>query len=171
MRKNVGFSRLLHDFDLRLASVFLVLLIAITVAGVFFRYYLNRPLTWLEEVQLACFIWVAFLGACAVARKTGHIAIDAFVGIFPMFLRKVAKTVTHLVIIAAIGFLGYYSLLFVNQMYTSGRSTNILLIPNWLIYAVVPAACLYMAVNSFLVLAGARDPRPVEYRKEDPDHV
>lgn len=166
-----GGWRTLLQVDLCIAMLLLAVLIFITFLGVVMRYCVNSPLTWLEEVQLACFVWIVFPGACAVARNTGHIAIDAFVGLFPMVLRRATKLITHLVIIATIGFLGWNAWRHTTQMYTSNRMTNILEIPYWLIYGIVPISCLYLVLNSILVLAGVIDPKPVNFVKEEAENV
>lgn len=55
-----------------------------TLAGVFFRYFLNDALSWSEEAARFAMIWVAVLGGGLTYRAGGHIAVD-------MFLRKLPK--------------------------------------------------------------------------------
>lgn len=135
-----------YEVDLLLSCAALLVLIVITVAGVAMRYMMNRPLQWMEELQLWCIVWVVFLGASAVSRRSGHIAIDAFVGLFPRFLRNAAWGISRVVTTIVMIFFGYQSLLMVRQMITSDRSTNILSIPLALVYAAIPAACVIMAL-------------------------
>ena len=50
----------------------------LTLAQVFWRYVLEQPLQWSEEVARYCFVWVTFLGAAALMRlPEGHPVIDA----------------------------------------------------------------------------------------------
>ena len=130
-----------------IACAALGFLVALTVIGVGMRYLINRPIYWMEEVQLWCFVWVVFLGACAVARANSHIAIDAIVSFFPMGLRRTVGVFALVVTIAALLFLGYYSCFHVWQMYERTRLTNILGIPYALIYFVVPLSCLIMSLT------------------------
>jgi len=157
----------LRDVDLYLACLALGMLIVVTVSGVFARYLINRPFGWMEEVQLWCFLWTVFLGAGAVARHGGHIAIDAFIGLFPRILRRFARFICQMVIVAVVGFLGYYAWSLVEQMHRTERVTNILSVPYYIIYAVVPLACLIMILVALynavmIVLAALGIVRPHE---------
>ena len=48
----------------------------ITLVQVFFRYGLNHSLAWPEEMTRWAFVWLVFLGAAMLTRRSGHIAID-----------------------------------------------------------------------------------------------
>lgn len=50
----------LRQIDIGISVIALVLLIAVTFAGVIFRYVFSKPFSWQEEVQLALIIWVIF---------------------------------------------------------------------------------------------------------------
>jgi TRAP-type C4-dicarboxylate transport system permease small subunit len=48
---------------------------ACVLAQVVFRYALNDPLTWSEELARYLFIWCAFLGWLIASRRNTHLAI------------------------------------------------------------------------------------------------
>lgn len=148
MEKRNGVFGIIRELDYGIAMATLTVLIFVTVLGVFMRYFVNRPLTWLEEVQLWLLVWIVFFGGSAVTRRFGHIAIDAFVGLFPQWLRKFSIGICNAVTAIVMGFLFYFALRHVMQMYTSGRVTNILHIPYWLIYISVPICCVVTVVFS-----------------------
>jgi len=50
---------------------------------VFFRYVLNDPLTWSEELARYLFIWCAFLGWIVASRKRSHLAMTFVVDEMP----------------------------------------------------------------------------------------
>jgi len=50
---------------------------------VFFRYVLNDPLTWSEELARYLFIWCAFLGWIVASRKRSHLAMTFVVDKMP----------------------------------------------------------------------------------------
>jgi TRAP-type C4-dicarboxylate transport system permease large subunit len=59
----------------------------LTLAQVFWRYILELPLQWSEEIARYCFVWVTFLGAATLMRlQDGHPAIDA------LYVRVSSKT-------------------------------------------------------------------------------
>lgn len=43
------------------------LIVALTIAQVFFRFALNSPLVWSEELARLLLVWVTFIGAAVVA--------------------------------------------------------------------------------------------------------
>ncbi len=161
-----------RDPDLLIACIALVVLIIVTVSGVAARYIINRPFGWMEEVQLWCLIWTSFFGASAVARYAGHIAIDAFIGIFPKILRQVAYGICQIVTIAVLGFLGFYGYRLVAQMYTTERVTNILYVPYYVIYGAVPISCLIMVLVALRnLIVPRREVSAVEAAIEEVENV
>lgn len=59
----------------------------ITLIQVFFRYGLNHSLAWPEEMARWALVWLVFLGAAMLARRSSHIAID----LLPRILSGPAK--------------------------------------------------------------------------------
>jgi TRAP-type C4-dicarboxylate transport system permease small subunit len=43
------------------------------------RYLFDKPFIWPEEVSRLILIWLAFLGAAALIRRGGDIAVDTFI--------------------------------------------------------------------------------------------
>ena len=50
--------------------------LVIALIQVFFRYVLNDSLAWPEEMARWAFVWLVFVGAAMVSRRSGHIVID-----------------------------------------------------------------------------------------------
>lgn len=48
------------------------------ILGVFYRYILKSPLSWVEEFSRLNFIWSTFIGACVAARRKEHIKVTIF---------------------------------------------------------------------------------------------
>lgn len=70
--------------NLILAAMFLFLL-----AGVIFRYVLNSPLSWTDESAMILVVWMAFFGAGMGVKERTHVGTDAFLRLFPLFLRRI----------------------------------------------------------------------------------
>lgn len=52
------------------------LIVLVTCMAVWWRYVLNDPLSWTEQISRILFVWVTFLGAASLYRGVQHIAID-----------------------------------------------------------------------------------------------
>ena len=66
----------------RAEAYFLGALVAVmtltTLLQVIFRYALNDPLVWSEELARFLFVWIALVGAGAAMRTGGHFGLDLF---------------------------------------------------------------------------------------------
>ncbi len=75
-------SRLSH-WVTEVAKVFLGLWVAaivlITLAAVWWRYVMNAPIAWIEQVSNILFIWITFVGAAVLYRQKLHIGVDMFI--------------------------------------------------------------------------------------------
>ena len=65
-------------------------IVAVTLAAVWWRYALNAPLSWTEQVSRIFFVWMTFLGAAVLYRERVHVAIDMFVLMLPRPARMVS---------------------------------------------------------------------------------
>ncbi len=71
----------------RIASAFLLGMVAIVLAQVFCRYVLNDSLAWAEELSKAMMVWVAFLVAPMAMRRGANVRIEMLVEALPARLR------------------------------------------------------------------------------------
>jgi TRAP-type C4-dicarboxylate transport system permease small subunit len=60
-------------FEIYIPSIAFSIMFVVFVLQIFFRYFLNHPLTWPYEVTIFAFIWTALLGACFARRHGVHV--------------------------------------------------------------------------------------------------
>ena len=60
----------------------------IVFVSVVFRYVLNSPLAWTEELASLLFAWLTFVGAYVGIRSRSHISIDTLVVFLPDGARR-----------------------------------------------------------------------------------
>jgi TRAP-type C4-dicarboxylate transport system permease small subunit len=65
----------------------------VVFVSVLFRYVLNSPLAWTEELASLLFAWLTFVGAYIGSRFRSHIAIDTLVIFLPARARQVLARV------------------------------------------------------------------------------
>lgn len=139
----------LWNLDTIVASIVLAILIVLTFAGVPFRYILGAPFTWLEEVQLACMVWIVFAAAGAAFRSGNQVAIEMIVDLMPKKVQKAVEVLISIVVLAVLGFLFYQSLGFIQVFLKSGRATPMLKIPYYLVYGIAPVSYVLMVISYF----------------------
>lgn len=78
-------------------------IVTLTIAQVAFRYLLDSPLIWSEELSKLLLVWMVFLGAAAVTFDGKHLDVDVVFGTLPPLLRRLVR---HLNLAMALFFLG-----------------------------------------------------------------
>ena len=151
-KKENKIVNLLLNIDIAIACTVLAILIVLTVAGVLYRYILAKPFTWLEEVQLACMVWVVFAAGGAAFRTGNHVAIEMVVDLLPKKLQKAVEVLISVVVVVVLLYLFKQSLGFIGIFVQSGRSTPMLDIPYTVIYGIAPVSFLWMIFNYFYSL-------------------
>lgn len=121
----------------------LVALIALLVfTGVIFRYILQLPLTWGEEVTRYAFTWLAFLSAALAMKYNGHTAIELLVERLPGRARLVQKLLVQAILIGFLAVFIYYS--YRMMMIAHGQRSSALRLPMSYVYAAAPVASVVM---------------------------
>lgn len=136
-----------------------MLIAAVVFLQVVFRYVLQQPLYWSEELPRYLLIWMSFLAAALAQKNEAHINITLAVTPLPMAVQRVIRLLANLVILGFLGVLVYSGSL-VTRITAAHRSTA-LQIPMAVVYAALPVGAALMML--YLVLQIARDlipPRP-----------
>lgn len=135
------------NLDIGIACVALMVLIVLTFLGVVMRYVFSNPYVWLEEVQIALFLWVAFLGSSAAFRFKAHVEIGMLVERFPQRLQILLSLFIYAVVSFSLLYLGLKSSDMVAMFIRTNKSTSVLSIPSALIYGVIPVSAALMWIN------------------------
>ncbi|MEQ8357066.1 MAG: TRAP transporter small permease [Kiloniellaceae bacterium] len=80
-------------------------IVALTLAQIFFRFVLDRPLIWSEELIKLLLVWVTFVGAAVVSWDARHLNVDVLFSRLPYRLRRAVQFLNAAVAIAFLGFL------------------------------------------------------------------
>ena len=78
---------------------------------VFFRYVMNAPLAWTEELARFGFIWMTFVAGYLGARKAQHISVELIQDMFPKGVKRFMQFISY-IITAVFFFVVSYYLLF-----------------------------------------------------------
>ena len=92
-----GLPAWLARLDETLIILLLIIMIAAMALQVFFRYALNSPLDWTEEMARYVYIWIAFLGAGYGVRRRCHIEMASLVNLLPPVARKVNQVLVNVI--------------------------------------------------------------------------
>ena len=127
-----------------LATALSLVILVVTLDGVFFRFVLNSSLQWSDEVAVWSMIWMVWVCAISVMRRWEHVHIPVFLRLLPvrarMFFVPFAKVLT-LVCLAVITWYGIT--VFQGTFHIRSPSTDIS--TKWVKLA-IPAGAVLMAL-------------------------
>ncbi len=92
------FRNLLNRVEDVVTIVVSVFLVIVVFFQVFFRYALNSPLAWSEELARFTFVWLVFISAAVVARDDSHMSMNFLVNLMPQKMRVIIDILSKLLI-------------------------------------------------------------------------
>ncbi len=120
----------------------------IVFVSVVFRYVLNSPLAWTEELASLLFAWLTFLGAYIGSRFRSHIAIDTLVIFLPQGVRR---ALTRLVDVGVLLLLAAFAWQGIRLTITTwGLEFPAMEISRGYLYASLPVGACLMGLAVFL---------------------
>lgn len=84
-----------------LIALALAIMVILVFGNVVLRYGFNSGITISEEVSRWLFVWLTFLGAIVALRERGHLGTDALVSRLPVWGKKAAFLVSHVLMLYA----------------------------------------------------------------------
>jgi TRAP-type C4-dicarboxylate transport system permease small subunit len=150
-----AFVRWLTWFVELVLIVLSILISAVVFLQVLFRYVLQQPLFWSEELPRYLLIWMSFLAAALAQKSETHINITLALTPLSPRLQRGVHILTNLVILGFLGVLVYSGSL-VTSITVHHRSTA-LQIPMAVVYVALPVGSALMIL--YLVLQIVRDLR------------
>jgi TRAP-type C4-dicarboxylate transport system permease small subunit len=83
---------------------------ALVVAAVVFRYGLNDPLIWTEEIVVLLFTWMLFVGLASAFRQRMHIRIDVLLLMLPRPARAALGAIATVATLATLFGLAWFGI-------------------------------------------------------------
>lgn len=111
----------LYNLVLTLCTILFLVIIFVTVAGVFTRYVLDSPLIWSDELARFSLIWMIFLGAGVVSFKDSHLVVDFIFEYVPEKIGSFLKTFSFIVVL---GFLITIVVFSIDLLRVAGYNTS-----------------------------------------------
>ncbi len=112
---------------------------------VFFRYVLNDPIVWSDEVIMLMLLSITYFGAALAAHERAHINVEILEALFSRRSEKSLKIlrtildITTSVVLSVIIFFGFKICFF-----SRDQETDILMISYFWVYIIVPIGLLFM---------------------------
>jgi C4-dicarboxylate transporter DctQ subunit len=117
----------------------------ILFANVIYRYFLNAPIYWANEASIYMMAWLTFLGGSLGLKYKTQAAITFVVERLSVNNKKILSIVTHVLMLAFLGFLLYVSYSWIFSL--SGSVSSSMRIPMWIPYSAVPVGLTFAFIH------------------------
>jgi TRAP-type C4-dicarboxylate transport system permease small subunit len=150
----------LYDRFLDLTPVLASLLLYFTTAAVCYevvmRHFFNLPTSWVTEITSLTLLWIPFLVAAWVFKRSGHVRMDLLLMQFSEKKQALINVVTFLVTALTCAVLIVYGVKMAWQMFQDGYRTETLLrLLKWPLLLIIPFGFLMLLVESLRKTAEA----------------
>ena len=139
-------------------SLFIIMgvLTAVVLLGVFFRYVLEAPLPWSEELARYLMIWGVSLGASVAFREGSHIAVTMLVdklhGIYGKIILKISQIIIF-IFVSIVMVEGFILAFKVSSQISPAMEISM----KWP-YLSIPIGCLFILFEMFIMMFFDRRP-------------
>jgi TRAP-type C4-dicarboxylate transport system permease small subunit len=140
-----GISRRLDQAMKFLAGFLIAAMTILVFLQVVFRYLLDAPLDWSEEMASFAFVWMALLGASVGLKNDDHPGLDIFYQIFPDWAKKLCGIIINLAILFMLVVLFIFGLKLTIAMQM--QRTAALGYSISYVYAVLPLSAVIMFIH------------------------
>jgi len=118
-RFNEAFAKVARWIALSLIAV----MTASVLVQVFFRYVLNRPISWTEEFSIFSMIWMAFLVAPIAYRSGANVSIEVIRDLFKGRALAILQIVLTILVLGILVVLFRHSLIYMQRGFGSTASS------------------------------------------------
>ena len=121
-----------------LLAILLIVMVVLNFTGILSRYWLHISLPWIEEVEVALFIWLVFLAAGLTVVRDIHLGFSAFVDRLPTRMQEISQVSGRLAFLFLFALLAWFGSRMVINEVVNDQRTPTLGWPEWMIGAAVP---------------------------------
>ena len=125
-------------------GVLLAVLFFLTVIQVFFRYVLNNPLPWPEEIARYSFIWITYIGLYKNMVEKDHYRIDFLYNMLGERIRRIVDVLfsSLMLIFLIVAVISSISILIANAHIMSPNNISV-----DIIYAALPVMAVLILIR------------------------
>ncbi len=109
MKKKITPKLILSNLDAIICGTTLTLCVILVNVNVIFRYFLNSPIKWTDEIVTSLFVWTVFMGSAYAHRRHAHLGVDIVVNLVHGPSKKVIEFIVSVLEIAILLLLTYIS--------------------------------------------------------------
>lgn len=145
----VKFAQRLSKIQNGIAAIALLLISAIILLSVFFRYVLFYSIPWSEELTKFCMMWMVYLGTGSVSWHGEHLQADLFGHSLKPALKKARDVFFELLMMGLLVYISIQTFSFAGRIRPINQLSTVLRIPQWFTNVIFAIGILVMAIMHF----------------------
>lgn len=150
-----------------LAVILLTGIFVLGLAQVFWRWVLNRPIVWSEELIQLTYVWICYLGWAIAERKDSHIRITAVMTKLPRGAQKWLQAFCHVLCIVFSVLMVYFGIKLVG---VGMKRTAVSIALNYgIVYVMGPICNAVIIIYEIAALIECFTKGPRDYRDKGGD--
>jgi TRAP-type transport system small permease protein len=128
-----------------LTQVFLAAMVVVVFTQVIFRFIIQQPISWSEEVARYVFVGIIWMGAAVLVKDDGHPGMDLLTRSLPSSWRRAIRILVNLLVAATLGTVVVTGgqLMYANMSQPSPAME----LPMGIPYAAIPLSAAIMLLN------------------------
>lgn len=151
-----------------LAVILLIAIFALGLAQVIWRWILNDPIVWSEELIQLIYVWICYLGWAIAERKDAHIRITAIHNMLPKQAQKYLQIFCHLLCILFSGLMIWYGFSLV-QTGANRSAVSLPMLKYSIVYAMGPLMNIVLIIYEIEMIIECIKIGPRDYKDKGGD--
>lgn len=141
-------SDFIFNIEKIIVSVLLSIMFISLTSGVVFRYFLNSPLHWSEEVAIFTLAWVTFVGGSMAIKTQQSAAVSFLMERFSGRLYDVLNIISYFIVFGFCLFILCISIPWILSPSIAFQKSLAMQIPMFYPYLSVPVGFLFLTIHS-----------------------
>jgi TRAP-type transport system small permease protein len=128
-----------------LTQIFLAVMVVVVFTQVIFRFIIQQPISWSEEVARYVFVGIIWMGAAVLVKDDGHPGMDLLTRNLPSSWQSAIRFLVNILVAATLGavMITGFQLVYANMSQPSPAME----LPMGIPYAAIPLAAAIMLLN------------------------
>jgi TRAP-type C4-dicarboxylate transport system permease small subunit len=153
-----------------IVGILMFWVMGILFLSVIFRYFLNSPIFWADEMATYSLVCITFLGAYLALRRGKMVRVTFIIDLLPKSAVKIISVIANFFVIGLLALIGYQGTQMMQERIVRIQTTVALRIPVYIFYILIPAMAVLMIfgviieILTLFVPKTARMPEQIQQR-------
>ena len=134
------------------SSVCFAAMTLMVLFGIFSRYFISVPLTWIEETSRHLMVLGIYMGVSICTREKSHLALDMIPSMLPKVPSKILVFINQLIALVTLLFIAYLTIQYSAQAFKFNQLSPALRYPMGFMYAYIAFTFILSSLRHLMVM-------------------